>query len=244
MDRMIWLSMTGAKALLHRQDTLANNLANADATGFRADLAAFRAVPGRQDGTATTRVWALEATAGFDAKPGAVRQTGRPLDVAVSGPGWIAVQAGDGEEAYTRDGSLQVDAEGLLRTSRGQTVLGDSGPISIPPGGEAAIGADGIVTVRLASQPPFETGRLKLVNPPTGELRKGEDGLVRTADRQPAPADPAVRLAERSLEGSNVNVVEAMVGLIALSRQFEMQMRMLQNAEQNEQRATQLLSRG
>jgi flagellar basal-body rod protein FlgF len=244
MDRMIWLSMTGAKALLHRQDTLANNLANADATGFRADLAAFRAVPGRQEGTATTRVWALEATAGFDTKPGPVRQTGRPLDVAVSGPGWIAVQAVDGEEAYTRDGSLQVDAEGLLRTSRGQTVLGDSGPISIPPGGETAIGADGIVTVRLSGQPPFEIGRLKLVNPPASTLRKGEDGLVRTADRQPATPDPAVRLAERSLEGSNVNVVEAMVGLIALSRQFEMQMRMLQNAEQNEQRATQLLSRG
>lgn len=244
MDKLIWLSMTGAKALLHRQDMLANNLANADATGFRADLAAFRAVPGRQEGAATTRVWALEATAGFDTKAGPIRQTGRPLDVAVAGSGWIALQSEDGEEVYTRDGSFQVDAEGVLRSSRGLAVLGDSGSISIPPGGEAAIGSDGTVTVRLSNQPPFEIGRIKLVNPPADGLRKAGDGFVRMADGQPASADTSVRLAEQSLEGSNVNVVEAMVGLIALSRQFEMQMRMLQNAEQNEQRAAQLLSRG
>jgi flagellar basal-body rod protein FlgF len=242
MDRMIYLSMSGAKALTQRQDALAHNLANAETAGFRADLMAFRAVPARQDGTATTRVWSLEASAGFDAQSGPLRQTGRALDVAVRGEGWFAVQTADGEEAYTRDGAFELSADGTLQTRNGLAVLGDGGPLTIPPNAEVSIGADGTVSAKMANQPPFEVGRLKLVNPPAASLRKGTDGLVRGADGEPASSDEAVRLAEGALEGSNVNVVESMIGMIALARQFEMQMRLLQTAETNEQKAAQLLS--
>ena len=242
MDRMIYLSMSGAKALMQRQDALSHNLANAGTTGFRADLMAFRAVPGRQDGTATTRVWTLEASAGFNAQSGPLQQTGRALDVAVRGAGWLAVQTPDGDEAYTRDGAFELGADGTLQTRGGLTVLGDGGPLSIPPNAEVSIGADGTVSAKMAGQPPFEVGRLKLVNPPAASLRKGADGLMRGVDGEPATSDAEVRLAEGALEGSNVNVVESMIGMIALSRQFEMQMRLMQTAETNEQKAAQLLS--
>ncbi|HRO58258.1 MAG TPA: flagellar basal-body rod protein FlgF [Burkholderiaceae bacterium] len=243
MDRMIYLAMSGAKALTQRQDALSHNLANAETNGFRADLMAYRAVPARQEGTATTRVWALESSAGFDAQSGPLRQTGHALDVAVRGDGWIAVQATDGAEAYTRDGAFEIGADGTLQTRRGQPVLGDGGgPLTVPPNARVSIGSDGTVSATLEKQPPFEIGRIKLVNPPPAELRKGTDGLMRAAAGEPVPADEAVRLADGTLEGSNVNVVEAMVGMIALARQFDLQMRMLQTAEGNEQKAAQLLS--
>ncbi|MBW7923822.1 MAG: flagellar basal-body rod protein FlgF [Burkholderiaceae bacterium] len=242
MDRLIYQSMSGAKALMQRQDALAHNLANGSTDGFRADLMAFRAVPGEQPNAATTRVWALEASAGFDASSGPIRQTGRALDLAVAGGGWLAVQGADGDEAYTRDGALEVGADGTLQNRRGQIVLGDGGPLAIPPGAEVSIGGDGTVSARIGNQPPFQVGRLKLVNPPAEELRKDADGLVRMRAGDSAPMDESVRVVPGSIEGSNVNVVESMVGMIALARQFEMQMRMLQTAEGNEQKASQLLS--
>lgn len=242
MDRMIYVAMSGAKALTQRQEALSHNLANADTTGFRSDLMAFRAVPGRQEDAATTRVWSLEASAGFDPQMGPVRQTGNPLDVAVRGEGWIAVQTPEGEEAYTRDGGLQVSADGTLQNRRGQIVLGEGGPISIPGNAEVAIGADGTVSAKQGNQPSLPVGRLKLVNPPPTDLRKGTDGMVRSTSGAPVDADPNVRVVEGALEGSNVNVVESMVGMIALARQFELQMRLLQTAEGNEQKAAQLLS--
>ena len=240
MDRLIYTAMSGAKATMARQDALSNNLANANTQGFRADLTAFRAVPVRGDGLAS-RVHALEATAGFDAAPGPIMQTGRNLDVAIRGDGWLAVQGLDGNEAYTRAGALEVSADGTLQTRTGLAVVGEGGPIAIPQGAEVTIGTDGTVTTRVGTQPPVAVGRLKLVNPPPSELRKGADGLMRTADGRPAEADPTVGVADGALEGSNVNPVESMVGLIAAARQFEMQMKMLQNAETNEQRASRLL---
>ncbi|MGE0311044.1 MAG: flagellar basal-body rod protein FlgF [Lautropia sp.] len=242
MDRMIYLSMSGAKALMQRQDALAQNLANAGTDGFRADLSAFRAVPIRQADAATTRVFSLEATAGFDATPGAIRQTGSALDIAVRGDGWIAVQGADGSEGYTRDGGLTIDAEGTLRTKRGQAVIGDGGPITVPPNAQVTIGSDGSVSTKVGSQAAIPAGRIKLVNPPVETLVKGGDGLVRVKGGGEADADPAVRVADGAVEGSNVNVVESMVGMIEVSRQFEMQMKLMQNAEQNEQRAGQLLA--
>lgn len=242
MDRLIYQSMSGAKALMQRQDALSHNLANGSTDGFRADLMAFRAVPGEQRDAATTRVWALEASAGFDASSGPIRQTGRALDVAVAGGGWLAVQTADGDEAYTRDGALEVGADGTLQNRRGQVVLGDGGPLTIPPGAEASIGGDGTVSARIGNQAPFQVGRLKLVNPAVEELRKGADGLVRLRTGDAAPTDETVRVVPGAIEGSNVNVVESMVGMITLARQFELQMRMLQTAEGNEQKASQLLS--
>lgn len=242
MDKLVYLAMSGAKALMQRQDAISNNLANANTTGFRADMMAHRAVPIRSAEAATTRVYALEATAGFDPSAGAINQTGRSLDVAVRGEGWIAVQGLDGNEAYTRAGSLEVTAEGTLVTQNGLTVLSEGGPIQVPANAQLAIGDDGTISANVAGQPPVQVGRIKLVNPPAAELRKGTDGLIRTANGEPANAEPNVRLVSGALETSNVNVVDAMVGMIALSRQFEMQMKMMQTADQNAQRAQSLLS--
>ena len=242
MDRSIYTAMTGAKALLQRQEALSHNLANASTTGFRADLMAFRAVPVRAEGTATTRVANLEATSGFDAAPGPLMTTGRPLDVAVQGEGWLALQGLDGTEGYTRSGGLVLSAEGTIQSASGLPVVGEGGPITIPPGMEVSIGQDGTVSAKTNGQPSVAIGRIKLVNPPVADLTKGTDGLMRLRDGTTAPPDPLVRVADGVLEGSNVNAVEAMVGMIALSRQFEIQMKMLQTTEQNEQRATQLLA--
>ena len=212
MDRMIYLSMAGAKATMQRQDVLANNLANASTTGFRAELQALRAVPVRGDG-ASTRVYALETTTGYDATPGAVSSTGRPLDVAMQGNAWLAVQGLDGTEAYTRMGALQVGPDGTLATASGLTVMGDGGPIAIPPNTEPSIGADGTVSVRQANGTVNGVGRLKLVTP-EAPLARGADGLFRAADGD-LPADPNARLQDGALEGSNVNPIENMVAMIA-----------------------------
>lgn len=241
MDRLIYTAGSGARAMMQRQDGLANNLANANTPGFRADRAAFRAVPVQGEGAAT-RVVALEATAGFSDASGAIESTGRNLDVAILGKGFLAVQAPDGTEAYTRSGALQVSPEGTLVSPGGLPVAGEGGPLSIPAGATVSIARDGTVSAKGATGPAQTIGRLKLVNPPPADLRKGDDGLLRMATGEDAPADPEVRIASGSLEGSNVNVVEAMVGMISASRQFETQMKLLQTAEQNDQRAAQLLA--
>jgi flagellar basal-body rod protein FlgF len=239
MDRVIYLSMAGAKAALQRQDVVANNLANASTNGFRAELSAFRAVPVRGDG-ASTRVYSLESTPGYNPEPGPVSATGRNLDVAMQGNAWLAVQGTDGTEAYTRAGALDVNAEGLLVTRTGLTVLGDGGPISVPANAELQIGSDGTLSARVGNAAPQAVGRLKLVTP-EAPLERGEDGLFRAADGD-LPADPNARLQDGALEGSNVSPVQTMVAMISAARQFEQQMKMLQTAQDREQSASKLLS--
>ena len=238
MDRMIYLSMAGAKATMQRQDVLAHNLANTSTVGFRAELSAFRAVPVNGDG-ASTRVYALESTPGYDATPGVVSSTGRNLDVAMRGNAWLAVQGLDGTEAYTRGGSLDITADGTLVTTAGLTVLGDGGPIQVPPNSEVSIAPDGTVSAK-ANGRSTPVGKLKLVTADQ-PLQRGTDGLFRGADGD-LPADATARLQDGALEGSNVSPVETMVSMIAAARQFEAQMRMLQTAEGNEKAAAQLLS--
>ena len=239
MDRVIYLAMAGAKATLQRQDVLAHNLANASTNGFRAELTAFRAVPVRGDG-ASTRVYALETTPGYNPEPGPIATTGRSLDVAVAGQGWLAVQALDGTEAYTRNGSLDVNNEGLLVSRSGLPVLGDGGPITVPANAQVTIGGDGTLTATVGNGRPQGIGRLKLVTPEAALLR-GDDGLFRGADGD-LPADAAARVQSGALEGSNVSPVESMVAMIAAARQFEQQMKMLQTSQEREQSATKLLS--
>lgn len=239
MDRLIYLSMAGAKANMQRQDVLANNLANASTPGFRAELHAFRAVPVQGSG-ASTRVYALETTPGYDASPGVIANTGRPLDVAMRGNAWLAVQGLDGTEAYTRGGSLEVGADGTLLTRNGLQVMGDGGPIQVPANSEVSIAADGTVSARGANGRNTAVGRLKLVTP-EAPMNRGADGLFRAADGD-LPADATARLQDGALEGSNVSPVETMVAMISAARQFEAQMRMLQTAEGNEKAAAQLLS--
>lgn len=238
MDRLVYTSMAGAKASLQRQDVLAHNLANVSTQGFRAELAAFRAVPVRGDG-ASTRVAAIETTIGYSTQPGPVQSTGRSLDVAVKGQSWLAVQALDGTEAYTRAGSLDLNPEGLLVTQSGLPVAGDGGPITVPPNSTLEIASDGTVTARSGNGRPTNLGRIKLVTP-EGPLTRGPDGLFRAADGD-LPADAAARLQSGSLEGSNVSPVETMVAMIAAARQFEHHMKLLQGAEQREQSAAKLL---
>lgn len=245
MDRLIYLAMSGAKATLQRQEVLAHNLANASTNGFRAEMQAFRAVPIRGDG-ASTRVYALESTIGADLRPGAMETTHRPLDVAMQGNAWLAVQSLDGTEAYTRAGALQVDAEGQLVTPAGLPVLGDGGPITVPANAAIDVGSDGTISAQVGNARPQPVGRLKLVTPEDGApLQRGEDGLFRAGGAGGGgdlPADPAARLQSGTLEGSNVSPVETMVAMISAARQFEQQMKALKDAEQREQNAAKLLA--
>jgi flagellar basal-body rod protein FlgF len=239
MDRTIYLSMAAAKATMHRQEVVSHNLANVSTNGFRAELAAFRAVPVRGDG-ASTRVYALESTVGYSNAPGVVQTTGRPLDVAVKGNSWLAVQALDGTEAYTRAGSLEVNAEGLLTDLQGRPVVGDGGPLTLPANATVEVASDGTVSAKVGRERPQPVGRLKMVTP-EAPMQRGTDGLFRAAEGDLA-ADPAARLQSGALEGSNVNAIESMVAMIAAARQFEQQMKALQTAEQKEQTATKLLT--
>ena len=239
MDRMIYLSMSGAKATMQRQETLANNLANVSTVGFRAELAAFRAVPVEGSG-ASTRVYSLESTPGYDASPGQVAATGRNLDVAMQGSAWLAVQGLDGTEAYTRGGSLDINADGNLVTTSGLTVLGDGGPIQVPPDTRVGIASDGTITATDLEGRSTPVGKLKLVTP-EGSLTRGTDGLFRAVAGE-LSADPLARVQDGALEGSNVSAVETMVAMIAAARQFEAQMKSLTTAEGNDKVASQLLS--
>ncbi|MDP3834440.1 MAG: flagellar basal-body rod protein FlgF [Hydrogenophaga sp.] len=242
MDRMIYTAMTGANAAQHRQQVLSNNLANVSTPGFRAELSTFRAVPVRGDGS-STRVFALEATAGHSDLPGAIASTGRNLDVAARGNAYFAVQGLDGTEAYTRAGALEVNPDGTLVSAQGLPMLGDGGPIVIPEGARVDIASDGTVSTRVGNQPSQTVGKLKMVMPDQDNpLRRSEDGLFRGPQGDPLPASDVARLQDGALEGSNVNPMEAMVGMIAVARQFEVQMRMLQSGETNDRTASQLLS--
>ncbi len=244
MDRLIYTAMTGAKHILEQQATTSNNLANASTSGFRAQIDSFRAVPVQGDGLAT-RAFVVDATVGADFTPGTVQSTGRPLDVALQGKGWLVVQMADGSEAYTRGGGLSTSANGLLQTGAGLTVQGEGGPIAVPPAATVAIASDGTVSTIATDTKPASTtviGRLKLVNPPEQSLVRGDDGLFRLRDGSTAEADPAVTVVAAALEGSNVNPVDAMVDMISLARQFDTQMSLLKNAESNAGKATEILT--
>jgi flagellar basal-body rod protein FlgF len=244
MDRMIYTAMTGAKHILEQQETNSHNLANATSTGFRAQMDSFRAVPVQSEGL-PTRTFVVNATVGADFTPGPIQATGRELDVAIQGKGWLAVSREDGSEGYTRNGSLSISENGMLQTASGKPVLGDGGPISIPPDVAISIAKDGTISTVSNNTLPGAVnvlGRLKLVNPPEANLVRGADGLFNTKDGSPAEVDADVNLVGGALEGSNVNVVEAMVNMINLARQFDTQMKLMQTAENNANKASQLLS--
>lgn len=244
MDRLIYTAMTGAKHVFMQQAGTSHNLANASTIGFKAQEHRFRAVPVQGEGM-PTRAFVVDASVANVFDEGPMLATGRNLDIAVERRGWIAVQLPDGSEAYTRAGSLDVNANGLLQTKNGYSVLGEGGPITIPPDNVIEIAPDGTVsTVQdYGSRANVNAvGRIKLVNPPEADLVRGGDGLFRLRSGQPAPADPNVRVVSGNLEGSNVNVTDAMVNLISLSRQFEMQIKLLQTADTNARAADQILS--
>lgn len=243
MDRLIYTAMTGASQIVAQQATVAHNLANVSTSGFRAQIDAFRAAPIPGEGLAT-RTLVQDDSVAADFTPGVVQQTGRELDMAIQGPGWFAVQGSDGTEAYTRNGALRISENGLLQTQRGQLVLGDGGPITIPPDSRLMVGADGTLSFLLPGVVPAVPeiiGRIKLVNPPVDQLVRGDDGLFRTLGAAPAEADDQVVMLAGALEASNVSVVDAMVRMISLGRQFDTQMALLKNADGNASKADQIL---
>jgi flagellar basal-body rod protein FlgF len=241
---MLYVAMSGAKQAMEQQASVANNMANVSTPGFRAQINAFRAVPvvGEE---APTRAFVAATTPGADFRQGPVTDTGRELDVAVHGDGWLVVQTPTGE-AYTRVGNLQIASDGQVTTMGGRPVVGDDGGLVIPPGSTVTIAADGSITAHAPGDPLTGlnvVGRLKLVNPPTADLARGDDGLFRMRQGlPPADADPAVTVTAGAIEGSNVNPVEAMVAMIANGRSFEMHMKSIQSADTNAQSANKLLA--
>uniref|UniRef100_UPI004047E0FF flagellar basal-body rod protein FlgF n=1 Tax=Polynucleobacter sp. TaxID=2029855 RepID=UPI004047E0FF len=245
MDKLIYTALTGAKQVMDQQATVANNLANVSTAGFRAQIDSYQAVPIVGDGELKTRTQVVSGNTSSDYSYGPIQRTGRDLDIAISGPGWFAVIDKEGKEAYTRNGSMMATSTGLLQTQRGFNLMGEGGPITVPPDSTINIAKDGsISTIVPGSNPAInnELGRLKLVNPAVETLVRGDDGLFRTKDGNPAAIDQTVTVVDSSIEGSNVNVVDAMVRMIHLSHQYEMQINLLKNAENNAAKASQLFN--
>jgi len=244
MDKALYIAMTGAKHNMLAQGVNANNLANATTDGFRADLETSRAMPVYYGAGQPTRAYAMTEIEATDFKPGTLKETGNELDVAVKGDGWMAVQSPDGKEAYARTGSLYIDSAGMLRTGTGLPVLGNGGPIAIPPADKVEIGDDGTITVRAAGSAPnvlAAIDRIKLVRIDKENLKKGENGLIVKKDGVKQTPDPNVRLASGFLESSNVNAVEAMTEMLTLSRQYEMQVKVMSSVDENAQSSQRLL---
>ncbi|QSX36092.1 flagellar basal-body rod protein FlgF [Shewanella sedimentimangrovi] len=244
MDKLLYIAMSGAKQNMNALALRANNLANANTDGFKADLEQSRAMQAFGEGL-PTRVFSMTESPQANFSAGPLKTTGRDLDVAVKGDGWIAVQAEDGSEAYTRSGSLSFDANGQLLNASGNPIMGDTGPIVLPlPIDKVEIAQDGTITVRpqgATAEVIEEVGRIKLVNPGNGQLMRGADGLFRLVSGNSAAAAPEVTLESRAVEGSNVNAVHEMVSLIDIQRQFEMQVKMMKTAEENDKASAALM---
>ncbi len=243
MDRMLYIAMSGAKQTMRSQAVNAHNLANANTAGFRADMEAFSGKALSGSGW-PTRTYALDSSTGIDFTPGAVVSTGRELDVAIEDYGFIAVQTPDGGEAYTRAGDLRIASGGVVTTGAGYPVKGNNGIIALPPAEKIELGADGTFTMLPLGQSAAALAvvdRIKLVNPPLEDMVKGKDGLLRLRDNNVAPPDANVRLVSGHLESSNVNSVDSMIKMISLSRQFEMQIKMMKTTEDNDKASAALL---
>jgi len=244
IDRLIYTSNSGLKQVMDRMSTASSNLANVSTNGFRAQIGSLRSLQVEGDGM-QTRTLAVDANAGVDFTPGVIHETGRDLDVAIEGRGWIVVQGRDGREAYTRAGSLTMDLAGMLQLQNGLKVMGDGGPITIPPDHSVLIGKDGTVSASqsgISSNSVQVLGRIRLVDPPDAQLVRGDDGLFRLAAGAEAAPSANVTLVSKAVEASNVNSIEEMVTMVSLARQFEMHAKMLQNVESIGGKADQLLT--
>jgi len=243
MDRSVYIAMTGATQTMRAQDAVSHNLANASTVGFKSELTAFQSVPVLGPGAAT-RINAVAVGAGQNDNQGTIETTGRPLDVAVNGPGWIAVQAPDGSEAYTRAGDLRLGPDGSLTDSRGDPVMGTGGPIAVPNASQISIGQDGTISTVPMGQGPdtiAAIAQIKLVNPDPTQMSEGTDGLMHMNDGSTATADPGVTLTSGALEASNVDPSSELVKMISLSRQYEMQVRSIKTAEDDADDSAKLL---
>ena len=244
MDKYLYVAMTGASQNALAQKAHANNLANISTNGFQRDLEQARSMPVFGD-SFPARAFALTERPATDFSQGALVETGRDLDVAVSGDGWLAVQAPDGSEAYVRTASMNVDALGILRAGNGMPIMGNGGPIAVPPQQQIEVGEDGTISIRAQGEGPrvmAQVDRIKLVQPDLKTMSKGIDGLIHTNDGQPAPADANVRVTSGFLQASNVNAVDEMTSVLALSKQFELHIKMMNTAKEDDQAMTRVLS--
>ena len=243
MDKSLYIAMSGAKETLLAQAANANNLANAQTSGFKSDLEQFRSMPVYGPGH-PTRVYAMNERPGTDLSAGAMQQTGRDLDVAIEGDGWLAVQAPDGKEAYTRAGDLRLTPEGVLQTGAGLKVMGQDGPITLPPAQKLEIGKDGTISLVPLGGNASNTAvidRIKLVRPEPQNLEKRNDGLMHLKDNKTAEASADVTLVQGALEGSNVNTIGAMVEMIELAKNFELQTKVMKSADENANASARLM---
>ena len=245
MDRVVFVVGNAGKQLLRAQAVNSHNLANANTTGFQAEMAKFSTRTITGSGFESRAFAVAESNSASFAK-GEIQSTGRTLDVAVNGDGWLAVQAPDGSEAYTRAGNLHVNINGQLLTHSDHPVLGDSGPIVVPQNQKLEIGSDGTISVRALGQQPntlADVGRIKLVSPSPEDLEKGPDGLLRMRNDKGAPdASTDVKLISGALEGSNVNSVAAMVDMISLARLFDVSVKIMSTAKEMDERTTQIMN--
>lgn len=243
MDKVVYVSANGADQLMLRQAINTHNLANVNTTGFRADLAQFVTHEVHGDGFAT-RIFAGIDDYKADFTHGKTISTGKELDIAIKEEGWIAVQSASGKEAYTRAGDLHISPEGMLVTSRGDYVLGNGGPIAIPPAEKIEIGLDGTISIRPTGQGSeglAQLDRIKLVNPSNQALLKGEDGLFYHKEKLNLQPDPSVQVVSGAIESSNVNAVEMLVNLMDTQRLYEVQVKMMQLAEQNDESSEKIM---
>ncbi|MDB6145340.1 MAG: flgF [Pseudomonas sp.] len=236
MDKLLYVAMSGASENAIAQKAHANNLANVSTNGFQRDLQQARSMPVFGE-VMPSRAYAMSERPGTDFSDGPMVDTGRDLDIAVKGNGWIAVQTPDGGEAYTRSASMNIDALGVLRAGNGLPVMGNGGPIAVPPQEQIEIGADGTISIRSMGEGPrvmAQIDRIKLVKPDMSNMTKGADGLIHTKDGTPAPADADVQIESGFQQASNVNAVEEMTQVLALSRQFELHIKMMKTAEDDD----------
>lgn len=245
MDKALYTLMTGANRSLQAQAVFANNLANINTVGFRGDLVDARKIMVEDAGSGEDYERANhDIGTKSDFTSGQMEQTGRVLDVALASAGFIAVKAADGTEAYTRAGDLQLDGNGLLVTGRGDLVLGDGGPISIPPAEKISIGIDGTISVQILGQSAAslaQIDRIKMVNPDSKELIKGGDGLFRHEKGKKIRADADVELRSGFVERSNVNAVSMLTKIIATARQFEMQVKTMKTVQENSESSARIM---
>jgi flagellar basal-body rod protein FlgF len=243
MDRGLYVAMTGAKQIMQAQAVNNHNIANLSTIGFRADAVTFDSSPIYGPGYAT-RVNAVAGDAGTDFSAGTMESTGRDLDIAVNGTGFIAVRGMDGKEAYTRAGDLRLSPEGAVTTASGLPVLTESGPLVIPPSTVVNIGSDGTVSAVPQGSAPFaitQIDRIKLVNPPTASLQKGDDGLLRLKTGGTAKTDDTVTITSGMLESSNVNAAQSLISMIELQRLYEFQIKSINSTDTDEQSAEKLM---
>lgn len=247
MEPILYNAITGGRSDFKRQELIANNLANINTPGFKADLYQAQTMYMNNEhgeNTMNGQSYIVQGQNGVDTTPGEIITTGRDLDIAIDGDGWMAVKDSQGREAYTRGGSLRLDPNGQLITSSGKPVLGDGGPISIPPAQSIEIGTDGTISIVPVGGDVKSLAildRIKLVTLDKNNLIKNEEGLIQLKQGGTAQSDGTVKIINGAIEGSNVKAIDQMVAMISSGREFDSQMKILSTVDENGQKLAQLL---